>query len=242
MGRYFVGVDDTDFGESIGTGSLARELAIHLERSPGVRCRGVTRHQLFVHPDIPYSSHNSSACIEVESPDSLEAMGERASRFVTGLLHEGADPGVCVCHFAPSSPALIDFGRRARDTVLVKEEALGLCAREGAFVRELGGSGLGVIGAVAACGLRQSRDDGRFISLPGARELDGILSAREIADRLGLDAVVDETGVAVPPAGAVDTLGWVRPLLSGGRVLLRVVRDGVGTGWKVVINKPLDKH
>ena len=156
--------------------------------------------------------------------DGLDALGERASRFVAGLLHEGADPGVCVCHFAPPSPALIDFGRRARDTVLAKEEALVLCAREGAFVRELGGTGLGVIGAVAACGLRQSRDDGRFISLPGARELDGVLSAGEIANRLGLNNLYRE----------LQELAFrhLHPLRH--RVLVKAVRQARGNRREVV--------
>lgn len=57
----YLGIDDTDTRESRGTGRLARMIARELSRSYPVM--GVTRHQLFVHPSIPYTSHNSCAVI-----------------------------------------------------------------------------------------------------------------------------------------------------------------------------------
>ena len=53
----YIALDDTDTLDSIGTGRLAREIAEDLAREFPVYA--VTRHQLFVHPDIPYTSHNS---------------------------------------------------------------------------------------------------------------------------------------------------------------------------------------
>jgi hypothetical protein len=59
-----IAIDDTDNAESIGTGRLSRMLAEELTKQGMIRQTSVTRHQLLVHPDIPYTSHNSSACIE----------------------------------------------------------------------------------------------------------------------------------------------------------------------------------
>ncbi|MBI5487952.1 MAG: hypothetical protein HY905_11520 [Deltaproteobacteria bacterium] len=242
MSRYFIGVDDTDYGESIGTGALARELSLHLARALGGRSRGVTRHQLFVHPDIPYTSHNSAACVELECDRGRGAVAEAASRFVAGLLHEGADPGVCVCEAAPLLPALVAFGRSARDTVLCKADAVALAAATGLDCRELGGTGLGIVGALAACGLRMTGDDGRFLSLPGARELTGTLAAGELAARAGIDRVVDEAGREVAAASPVETGDWVRPDLRGGRIVLRVRAEGSGGSYVVLREKRMDKH
>jgi len=50
----YLGIDDTDTRESRGTGRLARMIAAELARSYVVT--GVTRHQLFIHPSIPYTS------------------------------------------------------------------------------------------------------------------------------------------------------------------------------------------
>lgn len=64
----YVGLDDTDTKDSRGTGRLARSIALAL--STKYHIFGVTRHQLFVHPDIPFTSHNSSAVIHVEADPS----------------------------------------------------------------------------------------------------------------------------------------------------------------------------
>ena len=100
--RFFIGLDDTDFGDSVGTGALARELMVHLERDLGADSHGVTRHQLLVHPEIPYTSHNSAACLEVECDATLESLVDTCSEFVQFLFHPGADPGLSIA--TPSGP------------------------------------------------------------------------------------------------------------------------------------------
>ncbi len=54
---WLIGIDDTDNLESRGTGFRARQLAQQLQQRGLARLRGVTRHQLFVSPEIPYTSH-----------------------------------------------------------------------------------------------------------------------------------------------------------------------------------------
>ena len=243
MIRLLIGVDDTDFGDSIGTGALARELCLHLERLAGAESRGITRHQLLVDPRIPYTSHNSAACLEIDSPASVEQVETLARDFVSTLLHIGADPGLCVLE--PDGDLqrdLVDFGRRAQTTVLAHEEARSLCTRLGIRHHELGGSGLGVVGAAAACGLRLGGDDGRFISLPGTREIDGILSVSEILRQSPIERVVDEHGRALGEGDEIDTAGWVRPDLVSGAIVLRTRRGAAGEPHRVVRDKHLDKH
>jgi len=242
VARYLVGIDDTDFGESIGTGALAREAALWLRRTRSARTDGVTRHQLLVHPDIPYTSHNSAACLAVDCDDDVATLGESVAGFVGGLLHEGADPGVCVCAADAALPELVEFGRRAQAQVLRAEDADAVVARTGVFSRAVGGTGLGVIGALAACGLRLGGDDGRFISYPGARELTGTLTAGELVARTGIARVLDQSGRSVEPSALVDTLGWVRPDLLGGEAVLRVESDAATGGYAVVRDKHRDKH
>ena len=62
--NIFIGIDDTDNLESRGTGRLARSIAADLGKTYDLY--GVTRHQLLVHPDIPYTSHNSAAVIHLD--------------------------------------------------------------------------------------------------------------------------------------------------------------------------------
>ena len=66
--RVYVCFDDTDnLGAPRGTGKLVRWFEDELP--DGCELWGVVRQQLLVHPDIPYTSHNSSACAVVETPD-----------------------------------------------------------------------------------------------------------------------------------------------------------------------------
>jgi len=58
----YIGFDDTDpLDADYGTGKLAR--CFEKELSNGYLFRGVVRQQLLVHEKIPYTSHNSAACV-----------------------------------------------------------------------------------------------------------------------------------------------------------------------------------
>ena len=61
--RILIGIDDTDDSESTGTGCLAQRLVGVLGEAGLGSAVGITRHQLLIDPRIPYTSHNSSACI-----------------------------------------------------------------------------------------------------------------------------------------------------------------------------------
>lgn len=72
--KLLIGIDDTDNLESRGTGYRVRQLANWLSEKNLVVPLGITRHQLLVDPRIPYTSHNSSACLVVESASDLNVM------------------------------------------------------------------------------------------------------------------------------------------------------------------------
>src|SRR5205823_2316635 len=65
--NLLVGVDDTDNLVSSGTGQLVQRLVARLQGLEVGTVLGATRHQLLVDPRIPYTSHNSSACIAMHA-------------------------------------------------------------------------------------------------------------------------------------------------------------------------------
>ena len=66
--RVYLGFDDTDHIDADrGTGKLARWFKDELPA--GSRIWGVVRQQLLVHDAIPYTSHNSAACLIAELMD-----------------------------------------------------------------------------------------------------------------------------------------------------------------------------
>ncbi len=66
--KVYFGFDDTDSHDSLyGTGKLVRWFQDALPE--GCECIGVVRRQLLVCDDIPYTSHNSSACLIADMPE-----------------------------------------------------------------------------------------------------------------------------------------------------------------------------
>jgi len=227
MSAWLVAIDDTDNEASIGTGRLARELALHLEEVGLLRGTSVTRHQLLVHPDIPYTSHNSSACIEggAGAADGFVLL-DAARAFLRANFHAGANPGLCVCRAAGVPEPLVGLGRRAQREVLRLDAFDAATARLGLALWSGGETGQGRIGACAGAALRSTGEDGRFIGLAGIRDLEGLLRVGEITERSGVAEVRTADGRRLEAGAKIETRGWVRPNLVGGRPVLVVRPDG----------------
>jgi len=77
--------------------------------------------------------------------------------------------------------AVMMFGQCAKTEVLSIDETVALSRAHGIHVVPVTGDGGGVIGAWAAMGLRAGSNDGRFLRLPGLRELPGVHTAAGLA-------------------------------------------------------------
>ena len=90
---YLIGIDDTDNLDGPGTGHRVRQLAVELQAAGLVLSEGITRHQLLVSPEIPYTSHNSSACLTV-APAAAPAPVEEITRFCREFLLRESATGI----------------------------------------------------------------------------------------------------------------------------------------------------
>ncbi len=239
--KIFIAIDDTDNRESIGTGRLTRMLAEEMA------CRGmiaqgrVTRHQLLVHPDIPYTSHNSSACIDAEMIGAeLHELARYAVSFLENHFHEGANPGLCIACRDAVPPVLFSFGYRAQREVIPLDEAKRLTEELDAFTWFGGETGQGCIGAMSAVGLRSTNNDGRYIGLEGIREIRGMMTAGEIISRTAIDRIVTLAGDILSDEEIVDTQDWIRPVLKQGLVTLEVIP--VNGHWRAPHKKTSKKR
>lgn len=229
--RVFVGLDDTDNLESRGTGWLSRQLGKHIcSEFVGVHLQGVTRHQLLVHPDIPYTSHNSSACLDLFFEDGSipESFFSYVTDFVASKSAPGSDPGVCISFASRVTKNVQSFGISAQKRVLTMSLAAGLAEDEDIFLQELGGTGQGIIGAFAAVGLRATGCDGRFIALSGIRDLEGVVKVSDMLNKSGIARVIDESGMDIPKEDLVNTFDWVRPGLFEDQPVFYVAADPSG--------------
>ncbi len=218
----YVCVDDTDNLNSRGTGRLARAIAAELSKKYPVL--GVTRHQLFVHPDIPFTSHNSCAVIHLISDDKegIDDIFEIAKKEIYDDFIEGSDPGLSVAHESQISPSLIAYAKDAKDTVLTQEKARTLAKNLNIRLEGLGGTEDGVIGSMAGLGLAFAGNDGRFLLKGSIRDLLGPQTVEKLMDA-GIDAVYTLDGRLVTEGVVLnDENKSVKPCPVNGKCILFV--------------------
>ena len=237
-----IGVDDTDRPGAPGTGRLARRLADHLESQGASKVRAVTRHQLLVHPSIPYTSHNSAACIAVDTDEEPAVLFDTSKAFLKSHAIPGSDPGLCVAVSSRVSGETIDFGKKAQSQVLEVEGAASVAVGQGLLIAALGPGGQGTIGAVAAVGLRGSGNDGRCIELRGIRQVSGILSVRELKEHTDVVGVRTSAQAELAEDCIVDTQDWLRPRLVDGQAILVVERHPVHSGRWISVDRRANRR
>ncbi len=226
--NILVSIDDTDNMESRGTGELASLLSDALESNGWGKCEPITRHQMLLHPDIPYTSHNSSMCFIAEiQPKFLEAFTEFAQSFLHREKAPGSDPGLCVVNRDRLSDpdALMAFGKKAKNTIITKEEAYRLADQLQVYLSEHGGTGLGIIGALAGCGLRLTGNDGRFrgkfsIGAEGDR-----LRVTELLQHPNVEVVKSLDGAVLQDEEMVRISEKVKTILKEGKSTLLVFSE-----------------
>ena len=237
-------IDDTDDIYSRGTGEIAELLANGLSARELASCGRVTRHQLLVHPDIAYTSHNSAMCFPAQTEKKL--LGAVTTWCQEALVAESADasdPGLCVVpvDLLERPDELIAFGRDAKQRVLTKGEAFRAAAQLGVHLSEHGGTGIGVIGALAGAGLRLSGDDGRFkgkLRIQG--DASGVARVDEILSQ-GVDSVRTPDGEVLAGKEDVVVNEECKLVLLGGRAVLLVAPAPAGSAaaWGVIERRAL---
>lgn len=231
--RYLIGIDDTDDLLGPGTGNRARKLMEQLHVSLLAEPGSVTRHQLLVSPKIKYTSHNSSVCLVVETgEDRQEALVRFCREFLQNESSNEADAGLCIANWEDLSLKVVEFGHWAKQKILTVQEALAFLKDGIVCLEGLSGDGGGVIGALAAVGLRKSGCDGRFLWLPELRQLDGMYTVEQLKQKAHIDQVQDRSGHNIRADALVDVGNWVRPILREDCAILLV--EEVENGWSVI--------
>lgn len=257
-------VDDTDdLSGATSTGYVAERIAAQVAGMGGRVVLGITRHQLLLAEGVPYTSHNSAMCfMALMSRGSAEALRRAAVDVIASEAAKTADPGLCVAELPAGDDArdaetarfiemLVAFGNKAKSVVCTKEEAYALAERiPWLSLSEHGGTGDGVIGALAGAGLRLSGADGRFRGKWDVARLAGF--PREAGDPDG-ERERDERLPAIPVSGLVSMLsalagGPVRVVDARGRdlpgerlfALSRCVKPVLAQGALAIVTEDAD--
>ncbi len=134
----------------------------------------------------------------------------------------GSDPGISICAPEQVTDELIEYGQCAVREVLTQAEAFALAGKNGILLAAVGGTGDGIIGALAAVALTAGGNAGRYVLLPGIRDIDGMVTVGQLIKTTNIISVIDEKGQVIGDKEVIDSLGWIRPSLIGGQAVLRV--------------------
>ena len=220
--KTFIGIDDTDNLETRGTGHQARTLGLSLAEAGLFRLETVTRHQLLVDRAIPFTSHNSSACLAGEMMAAPALIAEHCREFLIRESAFDADAGLCIATEDQTGIRIKEFGDRAKKEILTMEEAISLAAGHGIYLDGFLNTRLGMIGSLAAVGLRSRGNDGRLLWTRNLRETTGIFRIGEYLALTGIDRAITPGGSTVPGNARVNITGWCRPVMKDGQVTLFV--------------------
>ncbi|MBR0113063.1 MAG: hypothetical protein IJM02_04890 [Clostridia bacterium] len=226
--KIFVCIDDTDNLDSIGTGELLENMMCEASLNNLCSSGMTVRYQLFIHDDIPYTSHNSSMCCNAQT-DNLDALTKFCEDYLEANSAEGSDPGLCILTDDDSLDytPLIDFGKRAQREVLAKDEAYSTALAFGKDVHlsEHGGTGGGVIGALAGAALRAGKEEGRIKGklqpVPGKTEW----SADEFSKMFGVQSFTDEEGREIKEPLSFVFMHPTKLIYRGGLVTAVIVNE-----------------
>lgn len=242
--NILVCIDDTDNLESRGTGQLSQIFAEAIEKKGWGTCTNITRHQLFVNDAIPYTSHNSAMCFRAAiADDTLTPLIDFMQKGLEVESAPGSDPGLCVTveDEQLDRQRLMDFGRRAKDSVLTKPLAFALAEDLGVHLSEHGGTGDGIIGALAGIGLRLDGNDGRFRGWYHFDKSGSAISVKTLCNYPFVDIVkpIDAEDTLSPDQTIILGDDKVKIIYQGGRQVLPVeaVTDKNGAPAWVTLSK-----
>ena len=220
--KIIIAIDDTDNLESRGTGFRARTLGTSLMEAGIIELHNISRHQLLVHPDIPYTSHNSSASLVCECLKEIKDVIDFGTEFLLRESADGSDTGFCIAEWNKISEEVVDWGNRAKKEVLSKAKAHELADKENIFLIGLTGKKIGVIGSLAAVGLRKGGEDGRILWLEKLRETNAIFTSYEIYKNFKIENITTKDGQAIPNDEKIRIDDWCRPVNKNKKVTLIV--------------------
>jgi len=222
MKKIYIGIDDTDNKESRGTGYQGRVLSMHLFNRGMIKPISISRHQLLVDSRIPYTSHNSSCCIFCESNTDISIIFNEAKKFLITICADGSDCGLCIASDDMLNDDIATFGLNTKKEIMTTDKAYLLAQKYNIFLEGLTGQKIGVIGALAAVGLRYYGNDGRVLWLPNLRELEGVFIASELKKMTGIETIRTIDGKNVSKNHYIEVGEWCRPIIENKKITLLV--------------------
>ncbi len=234
---YLLGIDDTDGKDFPPTHNLAYKLGLQLQSLSLANLINLSIHQLYQFPSIPYTSSNTSSCLLLD----LEPVKAREVELVCRevLLRNsapGSNAGFALASWSQYDPEIMLWGKSAKTTRLERPDAIKLARSHQISTAGLLGNGTGIIGALAAVGLRFDGSDGWIEWMPGLENIQGIYTQAQLNQVIHLDRIESEHQKRPALDDRIQISSPVRLLLRDGKIVLPVTpaKRGAGFEWQSV--------
>jgi len=230
---FLLGIDDTDTQDSSSTVDLALTLGSQIESRTQAKLLNISCHQLIQHPSITQNGRNIACCLFLDVEKEKHREIDLACREI--LLREsapGSNAGYALAAWAQFDHELIVWGKTAKTNLLKRQDALDLARRCGLSTAGILGSGSGVIGALAAVGLRFEGNDGWIEWMPGLKGLFGTYTQIQLTQYIQFDSIESQQGSRPAMDDLILFEHPVKPLLKDSKIILSVTRAKKGTEYE----------
>lgn len=236
--HLFIGIDETDNGGKKGTDVFSICLGHQLEKEGLGHIAGISRHQLFTGKALTYSNGNGAACIELITCNETSEILSSVRQFIKANAHRGSETGFCLSENQEVPRMVIDWGLKARKKTVDLSEACFVAAECNLHLEGITKNARGMIGALAAVGLRATGDDGSMIWVKGheINQLKGIFHAGEIYCSTRVDCIQTCDGFRIPVNATIEWQPQSRPVIRENHVTLLVEEhpEKEKCDWRVV--------
>jgi hypothetical protein len=237
---YLLGIDDTDSPGSASTSDLALALGQHYESLGLATLINLSCHALFDNPSFVGICNNRAVCLVLDAePQHARDLELGCREFLRRESAPGANPGFALATWTQFDPEVVVWGKTARFTLLDRQDALAIGRHAGLSISGLAGSGCGVIGALAAVGLRFEGSDGWIEWMPGLDALNGVYTSVTLANAVRFDRVETENGKRPALDDRILINARPRPEIRNGNItlLLTAAKRGSDHHWEPLVQK-----
>lgn len=215
--KFTIGIDDTGYSDQHLTTKLMRNWLSQMVEQSLIHSEGITRHQLFESEKISSSYKNRSLAFTFNTSQSIFEIEDQLIDFIRTASSPHANPAIAILSRHSDSLHALAFGRRCKNELLKLSDSEQYASESNVLLRGLGGNRNGMIGALAAVGLRAGGDDGIFVYINGLEYLTGDQSAGDIRNNSALQHIVDiSSGEELDRDDMIKIDSYLRPKLING--------------------------
>jgi len=232
---FLLGIDDTDSPTSQDTYALALSLGRQMESLSIARLVNLSCHQLWQYPSVSHTSENIASCLLLDAEsDRLREIDLLCRQTLLRESAPGSNAGYALAAWNQFDPDVVVWGKTCKLTSLNRLDGIALARRCEIAIAGILGNGNGVIGALAAVGLRFEGNDGWIQWMPGLDSLRGVFTAMELTQRVSIDGIETERHKRPAITDRIIINDRLKPILLDGRIILpvRSAKKGADHDWE----------